>query len=352
LKQKICLNDVLTFFSDVLGNHEVSISAQSNHFSEALSTPFAVENDGHFIKKVPLTHQSSVKHGDVMTLTTQVRSSPEHPITGTAIAMGPEGFAVVADIDDTIKDTQVIRYAKMFRRAFISEYQPCPGMDAYFRLLHRQSAQTSFHYLSGSPFWVLPALQSFLKDSDFPVGQVQLAKFRFKDPETLIRIPQYVDFKRVNVRKLMKDFPRRKFLLYGDSGQNDAGAYAGVLREEMKEAEEQGREPRIQCIFIRLVTGVDADLEKKINVYSRFKKEFAKYNIPKKHWRIYYHPDQLKTIDLASGACHPNGERVHDDMNEAEGEGGWVLHRSKSGLVTGAERSPEFERRLRKGGNE
>lgn len=92
------------------------------------------------------------------------------------------------------------------------------------------------HYVSNSPWQVYPALSEFLHDQQFPPGSMHLRAVSTGD---LIRrkaaqhkldvIPQIIQvhehflfhYSIINTGFIVKDFPKRKFILVGDSGERD-----------------------------------------------------------------------------------------------------------------------------------
>jgi len=102
-----------------------------------------------------------------------------------------------------------------------------------------------------------------------------------------------MNFKRNQFRNYANQFPDRKFVLVGDSGQHDAEAYASIMTSDLSE--------RIQCIFIRKVHGDWVRREKPKNTNKRFQIAFAK--VPKNKWYAFDKPEELYEIDIKSGKC-------------------------------------------------
>ena len=220
---------------------------------------------------------------------------------GRVHVYGQRGWSIVADIDDTVKDTWVIDYNKMFRRAFLETYQPVRGMPQLFQHLNQHlstpdTPDVAFHYVSGTPYGLLPSLERFFVNQSFPLGPIAVAKFRVKDPSTIWRLPQYVEFKIDETHKLARDFPYRRFIFFGDSGQRDAQAYGDLMREDPTRK-------RYQCAFIRLITGVDPKKEAKLNVREIFVKAFE--GVDQRRWFLFREPEELLGIDFHSGRCRP-----------------------------------------------
>lgn len=167
---------------------------------------------------------------------------------GRVLLVPPEGLSVVSDIDDTIKHTAVHSRREMLLNTFARPFEATPGMAAHYRRLARV-ADTRFHYLSASPIQLFPALSDFVRSAGFPPGSMHLRE------STTWRtlVPGDQDsrrHKRAMIEQLLADFPLRRFLLVGDSGEADPEIYAEVAREHPV---------RIEAVVIRDVTDEGRD---------------------------------------------------------------------------------------------
>jgi phosphatidate phosphatase APP1 len=171
---------------------------------------------------------------------------------GRARLVEPLGESVISDIDDTIKITEVPAGARVvLHNTFLRDYKPVEEMIGRYR---EHGDAVMFHYVSGSPWQLHKLLGEFVK-GNFPEGA-----FHMKDlGKNLLAAESWHDF--VNFAKgsaatfdqkvkqislIMRAFPRRKFTLYGDSGEKDPE----VFREIKKLFREQ-----VSRIYIRDVVG-------------------------------------------------------------------------------------------------
>ena len=169
-------------------------------------------------------------------------------IEGRALLVPAQGLSVISDIDDTVKVTQVRDQHQMLLNTFARDMKAVPGMAQHYRDLARDP-QTRFHYLSSSPIQLLPALADFLRDAGFPPGSMHLRE------STTWRtlIPGNGEsraHKLAAIGRLMEDFPERRFLLVGDSGELDPEIYGEVART---------RPERVEGVVIRDVTAEGRD---------------------------------------------------------------------------------------------
>ncbi|KAI8879415.1 hypothetical protein K501DRAFT_256827 [Backusella circina FSU 941] len=153
----------------------------------------------------------------------------------------PTGISVISDIDDTIKDTKILSGARaVLSKTFFEEPQSVQGMaDAYN---YWYSHGVSFHYVSNSPFQLMPMLDSFIQKSRFPPGSMHLRT----DGSLLSRLVEVPgQAKREAILEILHDFPQRRFILVGDSGEIDLEIYTRIASEFPNQ---------ILKIFIRDVT--------------------------------------------------------------------------------------------------
>jgi len=137
-----------------------------------------------------------------------------------------EGMSVITDIDDTVKVTNVANRRELLANTLLRDFYAVPGMAEVYR--RWKEAGTPFHYVSSSPWQLATCLGRFFHDAGLPAGSMHLKLFRLKDSTPLGRLPSRKRSKRRTIEQIMADFPRRKFLLVGDSGERDPEVYTAV----------------------------------------------------------------------------------------------------------------------------
>ena len=148
--------------------------------------------------------------------------------TGRVQCIPPEGLSVISDIDDTVKLTNVGDRRELLANTFLRQFRPVPGMVDLFREWH--AAGTAFHYVSASPWQLAGCLAGFFEDAGLPPGSMHLSLFRLKDTTPLGRLPSKKRSKRRSIERILEDFPGRRFVLVGDSGEKDPEIYTAVAR--------------------------------------------------------------------------------------------------------------------------
>ncbi|KAI8644497.1 hypothetical protein BD408DRAFT_441698 [Parasitella parasitica] len=176
---------------------------------------------------------------------TEKSSKRFSPNYGIVSLIEPTGISIISDIDDTIKDTQILSGARtVLSKTFFEPPQGVSGMADAYMAWYTQGA--SFHYVSNSPFQLMPMLEKFLRDSQFPPGSMHLRD----DGKLLSRLVETPgQAKRDAILKIIADFPQRRFVLIGDSGEIDLEIYTRIASEFPDQ---------ILKIYIRDVTTPDA----------------------------------------------------------------------------------------------
>ncbi|KAG0262264.1 hypothetical protein BG011_000170 [Mortierella polycephala] len=146
---------------------------------------------------------------------------------GIVNLIDPEGISIISDIDDTIKDTNVTAGAKIIlRNTFLKEMQEVKGMASVYKDWWAQGA--AIHYVSNSPWQLIPSLLEFFHTHKFPPGSAHL---RMHDSMLKTYFMTPGESKRRHIREILMDFPGRKFILVGDSGEIDMEIYTEMALE-------------------------------------------------------------------------------------------------------------------------
>src|SRR5277367_1269252 len=78
---------------------------------------------------------------------------------------GPEGWAVISDIDDTIKITQTPDAIGILKTTFAEIPKTTEGMPEFYKILDEQFKQPPWFYLSASPYNLYPFLHTFINNN-------------------------------------------------------------------------------------------------------------------------------------------------------------------------------------------
>lgn len=192
---------------------------------------------------------------------------------GEALFVTTEGLSVVSDIDDTVKISQVGDKKALLENTFLRPFEAVPGMAPAYRRLAEAGAV--FHYVSSSPWQLFPALRHFMQSSALPRGSFHLRKFRLKDESLFNLFTSARATKPPVIEQLLAAFPRREFILIGDSGEEDPEIYGEIARNHPG---------RIRHIYIRAPTSGAIDA-------GRYRIAFA--GLPISSWTVFADPSVI-----------------------------------------------------------
>ena len=206
---------------------------------------------------------------------------PSKTFRGRALLVPEEGVSVVSDIDDTIKHTHVLDRREMLLNTFTRPFAAVPGMADLYRRTHGISGtNTRFHYVSGGPHQLWPMIERFLQDEAYPDGSVHMRSINWR-VEVFGESMGTLGHKLTTIAGLIRDFPRRRFVLVGDSGERDPEIYGQIAREFPTQ---------VAGVHIRDVTGEPRD-------GLRYTEAFR--GVPAGLWSLFTEPE---TVDLATAA--------------------------------------------------
>ncbi len=141
----------------------------------------------------------------------------------------PTGVSIISDVDDTIKHSNVGNRSDLFRNTFTKTFVPVPGMPELYR--DCAAAGAVFHFVSGSPWQLYEPLHEFCRAEGYPFGSFHLKRFRFREAARKLRRSPQKTYKRATIEPILAAFPNRKFVLIGDSGEQDPEIYGQLSRE-------------------------------------------------------------------------------------------------------------------------
>ncbi len=168
-----------------------------------------------------------------------------------------DGIGIISDIDDTVKITNVIDRDEMMKNTFTRPFKAVQGLSQVYRKWSKKDA--SYHFVSASPWQLQAELQAFLEKQGFPPASYHLRVLRAKSVKSIETFASSSKPHKIEaITQLLNDFPNKKFILIGDSGEKDPEIYGEICRNHPK---------RIERILIRKVPGAD-------NAKTRFVKAF------------------------------------------------------------------------------
>ena len=145
-------------------------------------------------------------------------------------------FGLISDIDDTVVYSNVTSKVKMILTAALTNSRtrkPFKGVAAFYRALH--AGVNPVFYVSKSPWNLYAPIVEYLRVQGLPEGPVLLRDFGFRAQK---------EHKRKAIEDILQTYPALKFVLSGDSGEQDPEIYADIVHRFPE---------RILAIYIRSV---------------------------------------------------------------------------------------------------
>ncbi|KAI4131032.1 MAG: hypothetical protein LQ338_001445 [Usnochroma carphineum] len=155
----------------------------------------------------------------------------------------PHGVSMISDVDDTIKHSAIGAGAReVFRNVFIRDLDDLhiDGVKEWYTKM--ASMGVKMHYVSNMPWQLFPVLASFLSGAGLPKGS-----FHLKHYTGMLQgiFEPVAERKKGTLERIMSDFPKRRFILVGDSGEADLELYTDIV---------ESNPGRVLGVFIRDVT--------------------------------------------------------------------------------------------------
>ncbi|KAI1339376.1 hypothetical protein F5Y15DRAFT_407341 [Xylariaceae sp. FL0016] len=201
---------------------------------QSQSRTIMTDDSGHFVTRVGL---------DFVPTHVRVLANEDISYTEPVQVIEPRGVSLISDIDDTIKQSNIALGTKeIFRNTFVRELNglTVDGVRKWYNSLYDLGVKV--HYCSNSPWQLYPVIATYFKLAGLPPGSLHLKRYSGMLQGIFEPVAER---KKGTLEKIMNDFPERKFLLVGDSGEADLEVYTELA---------VAYPGRIVAIFIRDVT--------------------------------------------------------------------------------------------------
>lgn len=213
----------------------VGAQQSMDNMVDSLETVDVVTNSsGRFSTRVRVPYKPSFVH---------VAASDDVSSVETVLDIDSHGVSVITDIDDTIRHTGVTGDKReMFRNVFVRDYNEVliEGVSHWYKVMETMGVK--FHYVSNSPWQIIKIISEYLDHAGMPKGSIHL-----KEYTGLLKglLEPASERKKPTLQAILRDFPHRKFILVGDSGERDLEAYVDLAVEFPKQ---------VAAIYIRDIT--------------------------------------------------------------------------------------------------
>ena len=183
----------------------------------------------------PLTMEQSRSRVDLDLLGPITSGNERVQAQGQVMIVSPQAeFGVISDIDDTVVYTGVTNRLKMARTVLFKNARtrlPLKGVANFYNALQRggsEEGNNPLFYVSSSPWNMYDLFREFFQINDIPVGPIFLRDWGF-ERHTILAVKNH-EYKLIAIRNILEKFPDLKFILIGDSGEEDAEIYTQIIQ--------------------------------------------------------------------------------------------------------------------------
>ena len=256
--------------SDNKRNKIIIIRIGDSNFRLSESAP-----NGHFqsVLKLPAQTIGKIAKNNTLSFSAVTQPGEKRKFAGQVKLVQPDGLSIISDIDDTVKISNVLDHRILFDNTFFKPFSAAPGMSQRYEYWSERNI--SFHMVSSSPWYLYAPLEEFMDKDGFPWATFSLKMIRVKDESILNLFKKGTETKPLQIEPILNRYPRRKFVLIGDSGEQDPEVYADLMKKHPNQ---------IVSIFIRNITDATPNDE-------RFSKVFA--GMDKNKWELFTDPGGL-----------------------------------------------------------
>lgn len=179
--------------------------------------------NGHFFGDFSLPRATVAADEKRLEASIVLDEDDERRFLGEVFLIPDEGISVVSDLDDTIKESNVLDKVELLRNTFARPFAPVAGMPEVYRKLADRGV--AFHYVSASPWQLYEPLDRFRREEKFPPGTFDMKSFRVWNKSWRNLFANSYEIKTPAIERLFAEYPNRNFILIGDSGEVDPEIY-------------------------------------------------------------------------------------------------------------------------------
>lgn len=238
----------------------VVINIGENKYTLEASRP-----NGHFNGLITLSVSvvERINKYGVIIYSAVLKSNDKRKYNGSIRLVKPNGLSVISDVDDTVKISHVTDHKELMRYTFFLDFVTAPGMqELYSEWAHEDDVM--FHFVLSSPWHLYNPLVDFLRDNNYPFATITLNNIRLKDSAIHNLFKKGTETKPKQIEPILKAYPKRKFILIGDSGEQDPEVYADIMRRYSTQ---------VLRIYIRNVTNASSTDDRFVDTFNGIEPE-------------------------------------------------------------------------------
>lgn len=223
--------------------------ARYKHLEQEISANEEGFFEVSFLFDQPMISHCSLQNIEFELLEPRIPGGEKVSATGQALIVLPQAeFGVISDIDDTVVHTGVSSRLKMFFTVLLKNARtrlPLKGVAKFYKALQQGSSGQGCNplfYVSSSPWNMYDLFREFFQINDIPFGPIFLRDWGF-ERNSMLAINNR-KYKLNSIFNILDNYPDLKFILIGDSGEEDPEIYLQVIQKYTQ---------RILAAYIRCV---------------------------------------------------------------------------------------------------
>jgi hypothetical protein len=198
------------------------------------------------------------------------------------------GYTIYADLDDILRVTEIWNPYEGLKKTLVDDFVPVSGMpNVLSQWNNKLGSDVAFHYATITPIPIAGAYVKWLP-TVYPSGSLDMRPINIFHPDDVF------DARQKQLERYAETFPKRRLVMLGDTSTNDLiKAYPEFARNFPSQ---------LGCIFIRNITHSYPDYS---NPLIDLEKEFQ--GVPRTKWYVFNNAEELLSVDILGGNCHPAG---------------------------------------------
>jgi len=213
----------------------------------------------------------------------------------TGYLVPSQGITIVSDIDDILRVTKVWNPFEALNNTFVRPYMPWMNMPSVFSQWAASSngggsgspvtsSAYHFHYLTTTPEQLTRTYMNFIY-AHYPLGSFDTRPLNLSNPSSVIRPREFL------LRQLLQSFPQRRFVLVGDTSNNDIMSTYSSMALEFR---------NVACVLIRNTTATDQTMTLPSNT-AGFR------GLEEQRYMFFRTPDDIAGLNFYNGECRRQG---------------------------------------------
>ncbi len=190
---------------------------------------------GHFeiCVEIPTNYVDDHKRNNVLEFTIHnINKSQCIKFISNIINSQENTWSIISDIDDTIKDSNVLNKLELIQNTFYREFRPNKDMLHKFNELKTKYNIVNYHYVSASLWQLYEHLHDFVLKY-YPDGTFYLRSVDIDNLDTLIDfvLSRTVEYKIDIISHIIEMDKTKKYILIGDDGEHDPEIYVALYNK-------------------------------------------------------------------------------------------------------------------------